>query len=307
MINTVNGKIDYKDLGITLIHEHIICDFVGADFIDKDKYNKDEILKVMVPYLKKLKESGCDTLVDSTPVGEGRAVEILRECSINSGINIITNTGAFYGNGVLKEIREKDIDEIVTIWTNEFYKGIEGTDIKPGFMKIALDDGKISPLQEKILRAAIRTSKITNLTIQCHAIYSSTILEAVTILEEENLELSKFIWAHADSEEDISTMISLGGKGMWIEIDSIGSKPYENHIELLNKLLNKGILDRLLISQDSGWYNIGQENGGHIKPYHKILTEFIPLWLSKGISKSVVETLLIDNPRKCLSVNNKVL
>ncbi|SCY59862.1 phosphotriesterase family protein [Alkaliphilus peptidifermentans] len=118
------------------MHEHIICDSSGADHIETTNYDKKNILKRMVPYLIKMKEVGCDSLVDSTPPGEGRAVRILKECSLQSGLNIVTNTGSFYGRGVSKEIRDNDIDGIVHIWQKEYIEGIDGTDIKPGFIKI---------------------------------------------------------------------------------------------------------------------------------------------------------------------------
>lgn len=301
MIQTVKGIINANEIGITLMHEHIICDSIGADYIDNTNYEVEHIVKTMVPYLKKLKEAGCGTLVDSTPPGEGRTVKILKECSMQTGLNIITNTGSFYGKGVSKEIKENDIEEIVQIWEKEYIEGIEGTRIKPGFLKIALDDGSISLLQEKILRAASRTSLKTNLSIQCHAILSETVLQATSILKEEGVDFSKFIWAHADSECNIPTMVELGKQGMWIEIDSIGSMPYEKHIDLLKVLIEKGVIDRLLISQDTGWYNIGESGGGNIKPYHKILTEFIPMCYKRGL-KEEIHTIQTSNPARCLDI-----
>lgn len=99
--------------------------------------------------------------------------------------------------------------------------GIDGTSVKPGLIKIALDDGPISALQEKILRAAARTSLLTNLTIQCHAIFPQTVLQGVQILKEEKLPLNKFIWAHSDSNINLNIILKLANEGMWIELDSI--------------------------------------------------------------------------------------
>lgn len=302
MINTVNGTLKANNIGITLMHEHIVCDSIGADKNDSENYNIEEIVKIMLPYLKKLKQAGCDTLVDSTPPGEGRTVKVLKECSKQSGLNIITNTGTFYGKGVSKVIREGNIKKIVQIWEKEYIDGIEGTNIKPGFIKIALDDGSISLLQEKILRAACRTSLKTNLTIQCHSALSETVLQASTILEEEGLNLKKFIWAHADSECNIPIMVELGKRGMWIEIDSIGSLSYEKHIDLLKVLIEKGIKDNLLISQDTGWYNIGDTGGGDIRPYHKIITEFLPMCYERGLEKEQINNIMVTNPARCLDI-----
>lgn len=302
MINSVCGNLQNNELGITLMHEHIMCNDSGADYINEKSYDKDEVVDIILPYLKMLKNAGCKTLVDSTPPGEGRDVDVLKELSKKSGLNIITNTGAFYGKGVSKVIRDSSINGIIKMWEHDFYEGIDGTSVKPGFIKIALDDGPISSLQEKILRAAARTSLSTNLTIQCHAIYPQTALQAAQILKEEGLRLSKFIWAHIDSNIDLSTIIELGNQGMWLELDSIGSKPYNEHAKLLNYLIQKGMQKQLLLSQDSGWYNIGEKKGGEIKPYHKILTDFLPVCIKEGLNYSILEEILTDNPGKCLDL-----
>lgn len=203
MINTVCGKIENKDLGFTLMHEHIMCRDNSIPDTGERGYLKDEVVDTMLPYLTALKNAGCKTLVDSTPAEEGRDVEVLKELSQKSGINIVTNTGTFYGKGVRQVIRDSSANGIVEIWEHEFYNGIDGTGVKPGLIKIALDDGPISHLQEKILRAAARTSLSTNLTIQCHAVYPRTVQQAVGILKEEELPLDKFIWAHIDSHIDL--------------------------------------------------------------------------------------------------------
>lgn len=40
MINSVCGKIPSEELGLTLMHEHILCDDIGADYIDRNRWNK---------------------------------------------------------------------------------------------------------------------------------------------------------------------------------------------------------------------------------------------------------------------------
>ncbi len=302
MINTVCGKIENKNLGLTLMHEHIMCKDNSIPYTVGKGYLKDEVVDTMLPYLIALKNTGCKTLVDSTPPEEGRDVEVLKELSEKSGLSIVTNIGTFYGKGVRQVIRDSSVNEIVGIWEHEFYNGIDGTDVMPGLIKIALDDGPISPLQEKILRAAARTSLSTNLTIQCHAVYPRTVLQAERILKEEELPLDKFIWAHIDSHIDLSTILELGNKGMWLELDSIGRKPYGEHVELLRYLIQKDMQKRLLLSQDTGWYNVGEKNGGDIRPYHKIITEFLPACIEAGLDSNILEEILVNNSEKCLDL-----
>ena len=51
-----------------LPHEHILVDFVGADGVSPDRYDADEAFKVMLPFVKQAKESGCATIAECTPL-----------------------------------------------------------------------------------------------------------------------------------------------------------------------------------------------------------------------------------------------
>lgn len=307
MINSVLGKIDDNNLGVTLMHEHITWDWGGAESINE--YSVEEVVSTMLPYLLDLKSAGCNTFVDATTMGSGRNLEILMECSKRTGLNILTNVGAWDGSKhegkyIPHFLKEKSIEEIVEIWTNEFLYGMEGTNIKPAYIKIALGDtGTITELQEKILRAAARTSIKTKLPIQCHTCPADSAVRAVSIVEEENLPLSKFLWVHADVEQNTEVIMKLVKKGIWVEFDYIGrTSEFSWHVETIKDIIKDNLLDRLLLSQDAGAYYYGEKNvNDSIIPYNRLFTEFIPYCTSKGISNETFHKLLVENPLNYLS------
>lgn len=305
LIQTVLGPVEDNTLGVTLPHEHIMVGFIEGGKLTNNDYDFNNIIDNILPNLKALKQAGCNTFVDCTPKYLGRDVFILRELSIKSGLNIVTNTG-FYKDPYLPifayDMKETELAEL---WINEARYGIDSSGILPGFIKIALNEGKLIPIQVKILKAASIASKATGLAIQCHTVGGTAISEAASILEEESFDFDNFIWVHADTEGDLTYHKKLAASNMWIEVDSIGYRPYEDHIKLLKRLIDLGLEDKLLISQDSGWYNIGQLNGGDIRPYHKILTEFVPLALKSGISNELINKLLVQNPAKALRLRNR--
>jgi phosphotriesterase-related protein len=311
MIHTVLGEIAPAELGITLMHEHIIWDWNGAEKNRRDLYNIKEIVDTMEPYLLELKRLGCKTLVEATTYGAGRDVEVLKACSKRTGLNIITNCGAWDGGKhrgkfVPDEIKNKDIDDIAKIWIQEYNGGIEGTDIRPGFIKLALgDENFISELQEKMLRAASRTSLILGLPIECHIGSSASAVRAVEIIEEENLPFNKFIWLHIDWSNDYPTIVKLAKKGIWVEIDAISAfpEPYEVQSNLLERLIEDNLLGQILISQDAGCYEVGEVKDTKLRSYNNIFTKFIPICKSNGISESVMNKILIDNPAKILNID----
>ncbi len=55
---TVNGKIPATSMGTTLVHEHFMVDFIGADKINNTRWNRDEVVKKVLPYLLEAKKHG---------------------------------------------------------------------------------------------------------------------------------------------------------------------------------------------------------------------------------------------------------
>ncbi len=71
-IMTVNGKIAPTEMGLTLHHEHVLVDFIGADSVEPPHYNRQEALKIILPQIRKLTSYGVKTFVEVTPRYLGR-------------------------------------------------------------------------------------------------------------------------------------------------------------------------------------------------------------------------------------------
>ena len=57
-INSVNGTLQSSKMGTTLIHEHILVDFIGADKTGYHRWDKEEVVNKMLPYLVEIKNYG---------------------------------------------------------------------------------------------------------------------------------------------------------------------------------------------------------------------------------------------------------
>ena len=95
-VMTVDGRIPAIAMGTTLIHEHFLVDFIGADKYDPTRWNRDEVIKKVLPYLLQAKKYGTRTILDCTPAYLGRDVLLLKRLADESGLQILTNTG-YYG------------------------------------------------------------------------------------------------------------------------------------------------------------------------------------------------------------------
>jgi phosphotriesterase-related protein len=182
-IQTVCGPIDPAELGPALTHEHILVDFIGADSVSPDRYDPEEVYEVMLPYVEALREAGIRALFECTPNYLGRDPVLLRRLSQATGIHIITNTGLYKDRYLPAWAKELPAEEIARRWIEEAVEGIGPERIKPGFIKIAANEGDLNEIQRKILHAAALTSRATGLVIASHTTQGATAMTRPVALE----------------------------------------------------------------------------------------------------------------------------
>ncbi len=299
-VQTVLGPVAPADLGVTLIHEHIMCDFVGADKTGPHRWDPGEVAAAMLPYLTTLREAGARTFVDCSPKYIGRDPSLLRRLSEASGLHIVTNTGLYKEPYLPRYALEGTAESLADDWTREAAEGIDGTGVRPGFIKIAANEGPLSPVQRKIVRAAALTHLRTGLTIASHTTVGGTALEELDVLAGEGVGCSAFIWVHADAEADAGLRREAAARGAWVELDAVDPDSPERHLRMLRELSDAGFADRVLVSQDRGWYNVGEPTGGGVRGYEKLLTGFVPALRKSGFEEQTVTGMLVDNPRRAL-------
>jgi phosphotriesterase-related protein len=300
-VNSVTGPIAPDRLGFTLMHEHVLVDFIGADRVSPSRYDVDQAFKVILPHLMKAKNDGCQTLVECTPAYLGRDVELLRRLSEASGLNILTNTG-YYGAAKDKHLPsqafKESADQLAARWTSEYERGIDGTPIKPAFMKIGVDEAPLSDVDAKLVRAAAATSRATGLPIASHTATGLAAIAELDLLEQASVPAARFIWVHAQNERDTAFHTRVAKAGAWVEFDGISESSVGRHVDLVVSMKSQGLLDRVLVSHDAGWYHVGEAGGGQFRPYDTLFTKFVPGLVAAGFSKDDVRVLLIENPRR---------
>ena len=57
-IQTVQGLVSAEQLGTTLMHEHVMVDFIGADKASRERYDRDEVFRAALPFLKQARARG---------------------------------------------------------------------------------------------------------------------------------------------------------------------------------------------------------------------------------------------------------
>ncbi|MHC4260601.1 MAG: phosphotriesterase family protein, partial [Planctomycetota bacterium] len=129
-IMTVLGLIRPSEFGKVLVHEHVMVDFIGAAKTGRHRYNQDDVVETMLPYLHAVRQRGFTGFVDCTPAWLGRDVEVLRRLAEQTDLHILTNTG-YYGTGNDKFLPAHAFSEtdgqLAARWVREWEHGIDGT------------------------------------------------------------------------------------------------------------------------------------------------------------------------------------
>ena len=304
-VMTVDGPLDATQMGITLVHEHILVDFIGAAKINPSRWNHDDVMYIMLPYLQQFRASGGNTFVDCTPNYLGRDVALLRKLGKEAGINIITNTG-YYGGSDHKFLPEHAFTEspsqLANRWFAEWENGIDGTGIKPGFIKISVNPGKLSDVSRKLIEAASITHKRTGLTIASHTGAFIPALEQVQLLEEQGVLPEAFIWVHAQTEKDMSLHERIARLGAWVSLDGLNDNNVVSYADMLTVMRRRDCLHRTLVSHDAGWYDPAKEEGGEVRGYMTLLKKLLPELRKRGFGQRDIDQILRINPQEALAI-----
>ena len=301
-VETVLGPVDPGKLGTTLIHEHVLVDFIGADQASPSRYDADEVFAAALPKLKDLYATGCRTLVECTPAFLGRDPLLLRRLSKASGLHIVTNTGYYGANKdrhVPKFAWSETADALARRWMTEYRQGIDG--IKPGFMKIGVDAGPLSEIDGKLISAGCLCHKSTGLRLHVHTGNGEAALGILELMGKHDVPAKAYVWVHAQSEKSRSVHVQAAKAGAWLEFDGINPKRLDDHVNAVVELIELGYLRQLLVSHDSGWYRVGEPGGGQFNGYTYLFEAFLPQLRQRGVTDAQIRTLLTENPARALT------
>ena len=309
-VNTVLGPVDTDDLGFVLSHEHVGTNAAGLrqtypEFIDRDGIREQSIAAMSAVHA-----DGVRTIVDVSTFDLGRDVNLIREVSEGSGMQIIAATGNHVA--VPRPFGDVPPEAIAELYVREIEEGIEGTGIKAGIIKVASDRGGITPPQEVVLRAAARAQKSTGVPISTHTWSPDRVGEQqVRILEEEGVDLDKVYIGHSNDDTDMEYLLGLLNKGVWLGLDRYpggltpGTPDWEQRTEVARKLMDAGFTNRIFLSHD---YSVPkarygaevQEQRRRANPdgYNFIPRYVLPRLKALGASDADIQQITVGNARR---------
>lgn len=293
LITTFGPKRE-DELGMILPHEHIFANFATGD--DANCYAQTAVT-AMLPEVQKAQAAGISALVDATAVGGARRADILLAMSQAASFPIVAATGIFKEPWKINWVNRYGLEGLSDWMTVELNTQIENTGVRAGWIKLSAGDDGLSDSERVVLAAAIQAGRATQATIGSHTVKGRVALDQLDIIEGAGYTPERFIWIHTQMEEDFSLHLEVARRGAWLEYDAIGDYRADDvYIGWIRRLIEIGFADRILLSQDRGWYDPTQPNGGPRKPYTYITDVFLPKLRAAGVDDALIRQLTHTNP-----------
>ena len=279
------------------MHEHVLVDFIGADAITRDRYDLNEAFRAAKPKLEELKALGCVRLQECTPNYIGRDPRLLRMLIDAVGIELWTNTGLYAAANhkfLPAFAKTESAEQLAKRWVAEWKNGVDG--LKPRFIKVGVNKGPLHEWDRKVVEAAALTTKETGLPIAAHTGDGAAAREELEIVLKAGAPAEKFVWVHAQNEKDHAIHTEIAKAAAWVEFDGINARSVRWHEECVEHMARVGLMNKTLISHDSGWYRPGEPGGGQYNGYTFLYDNFKPK------VEGWFRTLLWENPRAAFGV-----
>lgn len=262
--------------------------------------------------VSRLRSFGYNTLLDLTSVGLGRRPEALRRVAQETGLHIVAGTGFYTASTLPDDVATWDEDQMVNAMVRDIEVGIDGTDVKAGVIGEVGISWPIKPVEQRSLAASVEVMRRTGAAMSIHTPFHKndvSILEAVsTSLYSLGADMSRVVLGHCDTYTTNPRFFEVASDlGCVLQIDMFGNSGYESgldfhypsdeqRIEAVIRLIEMGLADRLMISQDCGLKTCLRSYGGH--GYDYIPRVIVPRLQAEVTRHGALELVLEKNAQR---------
>ena len=335
---TVLGPIAGEAMGITLPHEHLLIDFevmfkepangserglarqpvslANLGWVRHNFSSNLDNLQLLDEAVARdeallFKHAGGQTFVDPTNRGLARDPLALARVARATGLNIIMGSGYYVAAAHPPGMDARTVDDIARELVTDLTVGVDGTGVRAGFIGEIGTTWPWTDNEKKVVRAAVAAQRETGAALMIHpGRHERLPLGIVDFLRKEGADLGRVIMCHIERTiADPAVLLELAATGVRLEYDLFGLEtsyyPYNPAFDMPNDgermrqilfLIERGHLAQILMSHDIAYKHCLTRWGGF--GYHHLLVNVIPRLRAKGADDKIVQTLLIDNPRR---------
>ncbi len=268
------------------------------------------------------KLEGGRTIVDQTNRGIGRDARALARISRATGLHVVMGSGYYADSPATRDHIASIGDEALAgEIVNDFTFGVMDTGIRAGIIGELGCSWPLSPNEAKGLRAGAMAQTLTGAALTVHpGRNDGAPLEILDVLKAADADLSRVVINHMDRcGYSLETRLSLLEAGCFIEYDLFGFEGYYparvalaegklpdmpndlGRIKEIADLIDRGYLSQILLSHDIGMKVMLVAYGGWGYPH--LLRQVAPLMRIYGITDDQIHALMVENPRRLLTIH----
>ena len=321
-VNTVLGSIADEQTGAASLNEYVLLGLPGWNLPPEADLDENKFFEQAKQRLLVFKQAGGSLIVDNSGITMGRRADFLQTLSRVTGVHIVPSTGfpdELGTPGHFYPDRGRDADYLARLFTNEMNlgmvtNGMVRTTIKPGLIRTGYVKWPMTEIEDNCHRAAASASRKTGA-----AVYSwgnGTNIGALELLLSEGAAPNRIVIGHCDDglAIDAHRDRKIAQAGAYVAYDCAGWEDKSIRADavsddvranLVAELVKAGFKERVLISSGAvGWRLDHEPTAKH--GYEHVLTSFVPRLRSRGVADADIKTIIEENPRRVLSLGQKV-
>jgi phosphotriesterase-related protein len=335
-VMTVTGPVPVDEMGVTLMHEHILLDGGKAwrcpcDIDDEGRRVSEQPVNIeiigelrMNPYLNRdnvslddadlalreldrYRRFGGNTVVDATTIGIGRDPEALARIARLSGLKIVMGTGFYLEFSHPDWMRAMDVEAIAQFIIDDVGGGETQPPVMAGIIGEIGVSKDFTEAERRSLRGAARASAQTGVPLTIHLPgWERLAHEVLDVVESEGADLRHTVLCHMNpSWDDTAYQTSLAARGAFIEYDMIGMDYYYADQQAQSPSDEDNARGILTLVEKGYADRVLMSQDVFLKMmltryggfgYAHVLRHFVPRLKRHGLDEAVIQRMLKDNP-----------
>ncbi|MFJ1654540.1 phosphotriesterase [Streptomyces sp. NPDC088337] len=316
-VNTVLGPVPATELGVVSVHEALLSVVPGAEHAFDITIDRAEIFETLAAKLKDFRAHGGGTIVDSTGMFHGRDVRLYETLARTTGVHIVASTGqgpeellgGYFLTPQTNPPTPWPAEKFADLFTKEVTEGMVVPRVErrgaAGLVATTATREGMTATDESLFRGAARTALSTGVAVSIR--YGSDAPHDLDVVLDEKLAADRVVVGGLDRKDAVAAgaPLEVARRGAYVALDHVGVEDGEHVTDaeraaLVADLVKAGVADRILLSSSAT--GVAKGHSGNDLPYSHVLTTFVPLLKTQGLSDEDARRILVENPRDLLSV-----
>ncbi len=334
MVQTVRGLIDPSELGPTLMHEHVVCDFtptarrpeepaeITLENVWEMNYNWFEApgnrwlldREVAVREMDRMVKDGGRSVVEVSTHPMVLDPEGLLEVSQRTDVHIVRGCGRYLDEFMNPADLERSVDDLAADIVTDIREGAGEVGVRAGIIGEIGCSWPWTEAEKRSMQAAVIAQQETGAALSIHPGRDAQApFEIATFLASAGVDFSRTIMDHIDRRLfETESILRLAETGCVLEFDVFGWETsfFVHGVDLdlssdgvrvsaIRALIDAGHLEQVVIAHDICQRTRQMEFGGH--GYGHIYRNIVPMMGRRGITEEQIDRILVQNPARLLS------